>query len=119
MATKIERLDALLKVLQTIERDIGAPLLVALVSIAREPGLSISELADRIGAPQQTASRYAAILQGRYQQPPGSAEDFAAHPLIAFEVSNDDPRSRALYLTTKGKSLIDKVIEGILTVGRT
>ena len=86
--------------LKSVE-ELTLPLAMALVAVAREPGLSITQLAERMEVPQQTASRYAATLLGRFQYP--TSADFARNPLLSLEVSSSDPRSRALYLPAHGK----------------
>src|SRR3712207_1175686 len=98
-----DRLDALLKALRSIEIDLSLPLLLTLVAVARDPGISINELSERIGVPQQTASRYVAILQGRYQTPAGGENAFTTNPLLSLEISTSDPRRRALFLTSYGE----------------
>jgi DNA-binding MarR family transcriptional regulator len=104
-----DRLDAVLAALRSMASDLSLPLLITLVAIARDPGLSINELADRIQVPQQTASRYVAILQGRYQMA-GGGNTFANEPLLSLEVSVNDPRRRALYLTPQGKARLEDIL---------
>lgn len=89
-----------------VQAELSLPQLVALLTIAVEPGLSVNDLADRIGLPQQTASRYVAILLGRYETPGQSPP----HPLISQGVSEDDPRKRALFLTGLGENLVRRLL---------
>ncbi|TIO06899.1 MAG: hypothetical protein E5X88_21020 [Mesorhizobium sp.] len=80
--------------------------LVSLLTIAADPGLSVNELAEKTNTPQASASRYVAVLAGRYQTD-------AAEPPIALvtqEISADDPRRRALYLTPEGHHAIMAII---------
>ena len=102
------RLDEAFSLLVSVE-ELSTPLALALLAIAREPGLSINQLGDRLRVPQQTASRYAAQLQGRYQS--SSTVDFARNPLLSLEVSAHDPRSRALYLTAHGKKRVADILQ--------
>jgi DNA-binding MarR family transcriptional regulator len=113
-ATK--RLDAVLAALRSLGSDLSLPLLVTLVAIARDPGLSINDLSDRIEVPQQTASRYVAILQGRYQLASGSANPFAGQPLLSLQVSANDPRRRALFLTPQGRTRLADILEKLYAV---
>lgn len=102
--------------LMAVQSELSLPQLVALLTIALEPGLSVNDLADRIGLPQQTASRYVAVLLGRYETPGQSP----LHPLISQAVSEDDPRKRALFLTAAGQALVRRLLprdEAILTKG--
>jgi DNA-binding MarR family transcriptional regulator len=105
------RLSAVFDALGPIETNLGLPLLLALLAIAKSPGLSINDLAELINVPQQTASRYVAILQGRYQSPGQIENVFARHPLVSFEVSAEDPRRRALYLTARGQARVAEFLD--------
>ena len=60
------RLIGLAEALRPIQDELGLPQLLALLTIATEPGLSVNELAEHLELPQQTASRYVATLAGRY-----------------------------------------------------
>jgi DNA-binding MarR family transcriptional regulator len=106
-----EQLGAVLDALRSSGSDLSLPLLMTLVAVAREPGLSVNELAERVQVPQQTASRYVGILQGRYQMPAGSENSFAADPLLSLQVSGNDPRRRALFLTRRGKQRLVQFIK--------
>lgn len=77
----------------------------ALLAIASEPGISVNELAARIGVPQPSASRYAAILMARYQAPEGAVPTM----LATQEVNEDDPRRRALFLTEEAWEFLAKL----------
>ena len=90
----------LLVLLLPIERELGLPLLLTLLAIAHKPGLSVNELAERINVPQQTASRYVASLQGRYDMP---GREIGPLALVNVEISQLDPRRRSLYLTPAGE----------------
>ena len=83
--------------------------LSALLTIALEPGISVNELADRLHAPQQTASRYASILLGRYQEPTVTKEP-PKDPLVTQEVHATDPRKRAMFLTDRGEEFVALVL---------
>jgi DNA-binding MarR family transcriptional regulator len=109
------KLDALLRALVSVGAELSLPLLMTLVAVSRSPGLSINELAERIEIPQQTASRYVAILQGRYQTPGSEESPFARNPLITLEVSTDDPRRRALFLTSRGRAKLSNIINALYT----
>jgi DNA-binding MarR family transcriptional regulator len=80
---------------------------VCVVTIALEPGISINELAERTGYPQQSVSRYISLLLGRYETVQFSG-DF--YPLVEQRINTIDPRKRALFLTTDGEKLVDRLI---------
>jgi DNA-binding MarR family transcriptional regulator len=84
--------------------------LSALLTIAAEPGLSVNELADRLNAPQQTASRYASVLLGRYQEPMSVSTQRPKQPLVVQEVHANDPRKRAMFLTDRGNEFVAHLV---------
>jgi DNA-binding MarR family transcriptional regulator len=84
--------------------------LMGLLAIALEPGVSVNELAERLHTPQQTASRYAAILLGRYQEPTVASGQPPKWPLVVQEVHAEDPRRRAMFLTDRGKEFVDDLL---------
>ena len=104
--------DRFLRALVPVEETLGLPLTLTLAAVALEPGLSVNDLASRINAPQQSASRYVAVLQGRYAMP---GRDLGPVPLIAIEVSPTDPRRRALQLTPAGVARLSRILKTLST----
>ena len=98
---------ALRSSLQRVQDDLSLPELVALLTIASEPGLSVNELSERISAPQQSTSRFVAILLQRYVTPVQSGD---LRPFIVQQVKQDDPRSRALYLAERGQDVVNDIL---------
>lgn len=92
----------------TRSKELPTSTLLALLTIALRPGLSINELAEALNMPQQSASRYASILLGR-------AEDQLAalikSPYISQSINDQDPRKRALNLTAAGIEFLRHVID--------
>jgi DNA-binding MarR family transcriptional regulator len=112
----LAKLAGLASALHLLPAEIGLPQLLALLTIASEPGLSVNELADRLRMPQQTASRHVAVLAGRYQGMFGAmaSEDAGRsklEPLITQEISQSDPRRRALIISTQGRALLDAMAD--------
>lgn len=101
-----ERLSGLRNALLEVQNALSLAQLVALVTIAMEPGLSVNDLAERLKIPQQSASRYVAALAGRYQSV--LAESSLA-PLIVQTINEGDPRKRALFLTPAGRQLMSVI----------
>lgn len=99
------RLKHLIEVLRGTEH-LGLPALICLLTIGLEDGLSVTELAERTGAPQQSVSRYVAMLLGRYQ----SEALTTFEPLIDQRISLNDPRKRALHLTREGRHLVEELL---------
>jgi DNA-binding MarR family transcriptional regulator len=88
---------------------LSVEVLGALLTIALEPGISVNELAERLNAPQQTASRYASILLGRYQEPSLTKQP-PKDPLVTQQVHTNDPRKRAMFLTDHGEEFITHLL---------
>lgn len=100
------RLLVLRDILTPLQHELSLPHLVCLVAIAAEPGMSVTDLAARTGIPQASASRYVAVLLGRYQ----SLEGRPPTPLIEQEISRENPRSRALFLNTQGQQILTTIL---------
>jgi DNA-binding MarR family transcriptional regulator len=100
---KLVRLAEIRSALIGVQGNLSLAQLVALATIAIEPGLSVNELADRLKIPQQTASRHVAVLTGRYQS---DLADAPLEALIIQQINENDPRKRALYLTLEGLEFI-------------
>ena len=101
------RLIALSEALRPYQDQLGLSRLVCLLTIAAEPGVSVTELADRISAPQASTSRYVSLLLGRYQEEKGEIPT----PLISQEVSKERPRQRALFLSHRGSALVASILD--------
>ncbi len=106
------RLTQLVDILQAVD-GLSLPLALTLAAIAREPGLSVNDLADRLDFPQQSASRYTAILLGRYESP-SAAQDTFKTPFISLEVSPTDPRKWALFLTQHGTKRLASILNLVM-----
>ena len=106
---RLEALDAGLK-LAGVEMSI--PLLRTLIAVALNQNQSVTELAELIGAPQQTASRYISVLQGRYQTADASSV-FSREPLIVQKPSASDLRRYELHLTTRGAAKLEAILDRI------
>jgi DNA-binding MarR family transcriptional regulator len=102
-----EQIRSLRAVLRAVPDGLGLGQLAALLAVAAEPGLSVTDLSDCIDAPQQTGSRYAAQLMGRYQDDFGRDQP---NPLVEQRVSVADPRKRALYITPRGREVVKAII---------
>lgn len=87
--------------------NLGLPPLICLLTIAREEGLSVTELAEKTASPQQSVSRYVSLLLGRYQ-----VETMPSPPaaLVEQRINPVDPRKRALFLTDDGREVISGLV---------
>ena len=97
--------------LKSLNPELSLPLLLTLITIARRSGLSVNDLADELDIPQQTASRYVSVLQGRYQVLGRAENTFAKAPLLTLGISTDDSRSRALFLTEAGETEVKEFLK--------
>jgi len=84
-------------------------MVVALLTLAIEPGLSVNELADRTKTTQQSTSRYVSILMGRYDTDLFTSTSM--QPLVAQEINAEDPRKRALFLTEAGWQFVASLFD--------
>ncbi len=96
------RLEAVFDALKPWQSAISLSQALALIVIARHPGLSVNELTEKLDQPQQTVSRHVAILLGRYQ----TSETIEPRAFIRQEINVNDPRSRALFLSREGHALL-------------
>jgi DNA-binding MarR family transcriptional regulator len=102
------RLAALCAALKKIQNDLSLAEFVALLAVGVEPGLSVNELSERIGAPQQSTSRYVSVLTGRYPNPSPSTD---RRPFITQGVKQNDPRSRSLHLADRGQEVVNDILQ--------
>lgn len=100
------RLDAVFGALRPWQSAINLAQTLALIAIARTPGLSVNELAEKLDQPQQTVSRHVSVLLGRYQ----TSETIVPTVFIRQEVNASDPRSRALFLEPEGEALLKALV---------
>jgi DNA-binding MarR family transcriptional regulator len=91
---------------------IGLPALICLLEIAYSDSVSVTEIVDRTGMPQQSVSRYVSVLMGRYQSEFASS---SFEPLIEQRINRTDPRKRSLHLTNAGAELARGIL-GQLTL---
>jgi DNA-binding MarR family transcriptional regulator len=104
--SEASRLDAIFKALTKWQAEISLPQALALIVIAKNPGLSVNELAEKLDQPQQTVSRHVSVLLGRYQ----TSETIVPRAFIRQEINVNDPRSRALFLAPDGQSFLKALV---------
>jgi DNA-binding MarR family transcriptional regulator len=105
-SSEASRLDAIFAAFLNCQSEISLPQAMALIAIARHPGLSVNELAERLEQPQQTVSRHVSVLLGRYQ----TSETVVPRAFIRQEINVNDPRSRALFLAPEGETLLKALV---------
>jgi DNA-binding MarR family transcriptional regulator len=109
-ANEKAHLEVIRKALLGLPTGLSLEHAIALLTIALEPGLSVNDLADRIRCPQQSASRYASALLGRYRS---LVSEIDRDPLIVQQINPDDPRRRALFLNENGRQVIARMIAAV------
>jgi DNA-binding MarR family transcriptional regulator len=105
-SSEASRLDAIFAAFLNCQSEISLPQALALIAIARHPGLSVNELAERLDQPQQTVSRHVSVLLGRYQ----TSETIVPRAFIRQEINVNDPRSRALFLSADGQAFLKALV---------
>lgn len=105
---ELKKLSSFARALSKWQSAVTLPQVLALVVIARQPGLSVNELAEILKLPQQTASRHVATLLGRYQTPETEAAGGAV--FVRQEINPADPRRRALFLSDDGIKCLKALI---------
>jgi DNA-binding MarR family transcriptional regulator len=110
---QLPQVDEIRAVLCAVHSELSLQHVIALLTVALTPGLSVTELAERMGVPQQSASRYVALLSGRYE-----LEGAEVTPLLDQAISRTDPRKRALFLTEAGLTRVMQLIEARERTGK-
>lgn len=106
-AALAKRAESLRTALSPWNSGLGLLPLLALLTIACRPGLSVNELAETLGVPQQSASRAVAILSGRY-----AASDTDTNDEFIYQgINASEPRRRALYLSLQGADAIRRLCD--------
>ena len=103
-------IDNLSDALRALPSGLALQHLVALLEVGRQTGLSVNDLADILAIPQQTASRYVAVLSGRYDNVDALSQ---FSPLIEQRINERDPRRRALFLTDEGREVLNTLLTTI------
>jgi len=106
-------LDRLIEVLETfraLDPDMPIQYALSFLTLARHEGLSMRELADRLGIAQSSASRnVAALSEWQSFRRPG-------HDLVRAEEDPRERRRKIVRLTAKGRALADRL--AALVAGR-
>lgn len=109
----------LVRAIEPVQAELSLSQFLALCRVAIEPGLSVNDLAERMRCPQQTASRHVAALLGRYETYGDADGDSGGRskfdPLIAQEISQNDPRKRALFVSNQGRILLKKIVSQFMS----
>lgn len=94
----------LLRELQKIDAEFPLQYAVCLAEISQEEGLSLTELSVRTGMALSTVSRIVGALSKNRQKG-------TPYNLIRIKISAAERRRKELYLTPRGRAVIDGIAE--------
>lgn len=99
---KLKKLQAILQELTNIDPEFPIQWAVVFAEIAMEEGASLKDVSERTGVSMSVMSRTIGALSNarRMGKPYG---------LVAVRHAKDDRRRKELYLSAKGKKLIEKL----------
>lgn len=103
MVDSLEILMGALREFRSLDPDMPIPQAMALLLIAKHEGLSLKELADKVGVGMASASRYVAAF-GKPTRPGAKG--------MGLVVAVEDPlerRKKIITLTGKGRAVVNKV----------
>jgi DNA-binding MarR family transcriptional regulator len=117
--TSVDRVWRTIDVFRDIDRDMSVEEIRAFLTISRKQGLSVQDLADELGVPQSSASRYVkALSAGRRSQWGGKIGFVEAqlefqsggYGLVEQRVNEMEPRKRSLVLTDQGHATVRRIL---------
>ena len=94
----------LLRELQKIDAEFPLQYAVCLTEISQEEGLSLTDLSIRTGMALSTVSRIIGALSKNRQK-------CTPYNLIRIKISATERRRKELYLTPRGRAVIDSILE--------
>jgi DNA-binding MarR family transcriptional regulator len=94
----------LLRELQKIDAEFPLQYAVCLAEISQEEGLSLTDLSVRTGMALSTVSRIVGALSKNRQKG-------TPYNLIRIKISATERRRKELYLTPRGRAVIDSILE--------
>ncbi len=94
----------LLRELQKIDAEFPLQYAVCLTEISQEEGLSLTDLSVRTGMALSTVSRIIGALSKNRQKG-------TPYNLIRIKISATERRRKELYLTPRGRAVIDSILE--------
>ena len=106
MMKKLKKLQAALEALGQVDSEFPLQWALVFIEIANEEGLSLKDVSDRTGISMSVMSRTIGALSNarRMGRPYG---------LILVKTAKDDRRRKELYLSAKGKKLIERLNDAL------
>lgn len=99
---KIQIFLHLLRELQKIDQEFPLQYAVCLAETSLNEGLSLTQLSEKTGMALSTVSRIVGALSNHRQKG-------APYGLIKVSISEKERRRKEIYLTAKGKAIIDSI----------
>jgi len=101
---RLNNLVAIVEELREIHPDMTLNQLIVLLQVAANPGISQKDIMDKTGLADSSASRIVSILS--------EYGDRATGPFHLIELipSKNDRRYKELFMTKKGRALIDRLL---------
>jgi DNA-binding MarR family transcriptional regulator len=106
--------DRVWTIMRAFRSSMSLELIRTFLAIARRQGLSVQELADELGVPQSSVSRYVKALAG-YESREGKLGPLKwevgsdGYGLIEQRINEQEPRKRSLVLSEEGLALVQKL----------
>ncbi len=104
MNKEIRNFLLLLRELQKIDQEFPLQYAVCLAEISLDEGMSLTRLSEKTGMAISTISRIVGALSKHRQKG-------TPYGLIKVKISAEERRRKELYLTTKGKAIINSIAE--------
>jgi DNA-binding MarR family transcriptional regulator len=104
MKKETVKLLSLLRALQKIDPEFPLQYAICLAEISADEGLSLTQLSEKTGMALSTVSRIVGALSTHRQKG-------APYGLVKVVIARTERRRKELYLTARGKSLIDGLAE--------
>lgn len=103
MKKQVHHFFTLLQELQKIDAEFPLQYAICLAVITNEEGLSLTDLSQRTGMPLSTVSRAVGALGAKRQKG-------RPYHLVEVVVSMEERRKKQLYLTNRGRSLMNSIV---------
>ncbi len=103
---KLNRVQAVLNELTTIDSEFPLQWAIVFLCIAQDEGLSLKDISEETGISMSVMSRTIGALSNyrRMGKPYG---------IVTVKMAKDDRRRKELFLSKKGKRLIEKLVKAV------
>lgn len=108
--TQTKHFLRLLRELQKIDPEFPLQYAVCLAEISLNEGFSLTSLSERTGMPLSTVSRIVGALSKQRQKR-------TAYGLVRAQVSAQERRKKELYLTPRGRAVINSIGDILTDIG--